>query len=147
MDVGQEPEHNLIQRKWFTCTYKVLRFHRICVHSVRMPCILSGWFGRHRRQRVFGFITTRWDSDPLSFTSSSRPLGYERVYLPLYKGAYTPFHIQGDAMLTCFVLFLPRSLMTWPYLIGYRDYMIYTEMWFSKHEAFTRCWANTGPAS
>ena len=25
-----------------------------------------------------------------------RPLGYERVYLPLYKVADTPFHIQGD---------------------------------------------------
>ena len=25
-----------------------------------------------------------------------RPLGYERVYLPLCKVADTPFHIQGD---------------------------------------------------
>ena len=25
-----------------------------------------------------------------------RPLWYERVYLPLYKVADTPFHIQGD---------------------------------------------------
>ena len=25
-----------------------------------------------------------------------RPLGYERVYLPLYKVADTPFHIQRD---------------------------------------------------
>ena len=25
-----------------------------------------------------------------------RPLAYERVYLPLYKVADTPFHIQGD---------------------------------------------------
>ena len=25
-----------------------------------------------------------------------RPTGYERVYLPLYKVADTPFHIQGD---------------------------------------------------
>ena len=24
------------------------------------------------------------------------PLGYERVYLPLYKVTVTPFHIQGD---------------------------------------------------
>ena len=24
------------------------------------------------------------------------PLGYQRVYLPLYKVADTPFHIQGD---------------------------------------------------
>ena len=28
--------------------------------------------------------------------SSKRPLGYERVYLPLSKVADTPFHIQGD---------------------------------------------------
>ena len=28
---------------------------------------------------------------------TSRPLGYERLYLPLYKVADTPFHIQrGD---------------------------------------------------
>ena len=26
----------------------------------------------------------------------SRPLGYERVYLPFCKVADTPFHIQGD---------------------------------------------------
>ena len=26
----------------------------------------------------------------------SRPVGYERVYLPLCKVADTPFHIQGD---------------------------------------------------
>ena len=26
------------------------------------------------------------------------PIGYERVYLPLYKVADTPFHIQGDRM-------------------------------------------------
>ena len=28
--------------------------------------------------------------------SPLRPLGYERVYLPLCKVADTPFHIQGD---------------------------------------------------
>ena len=28
-----------------------------------------------------------------------RPFGYERVYLPLYKVANTPFHIQGDELL------------------------------------------------
>ena len=26
----------------------------------------------------------------------NRPLGYEKVYLPLYKVADTPFHIQGE---------------------------------------------------
>ena len=29
---------------------------------------------------------------------SDRPLGYERVYLPLYKVADTPFHFQGDIL-------------------------------------------------
>ena len=29
-----------------------------------------------------------------------RPLGYERVYLPLYKVADTPFHIYGDEICT-----------------------------------------------
>ena len=29
-----------------------------------------------------------------------RHLGYERVYLPLYKVADTPFHIQGDDVST-----------------------------------------------
>ena len=28
----------------------------------------------------------------------TRPLGYERVYLPLHKVADTPFHIQGDVL-------------------------------------------------
>ena len=30
------------------------------------------------------------------YTRIIRPLGYERVYLPLHKVADTPFHIQGD---------------------------------------------------
>ena len=32
--------------------------------------------------------------NPLFF-KTIRPLGYERVYLPLYEVADTPFHIQG----------------------------------------------------
>ena len=32
--------------------------------------------------------------------SKSSVLGYEKVYLPLYKVADTPFHIQGDAKLS-----------------------------------------------
>ena len=28
----------------------------------------------------------------------NRPLGYDKVYLPLYKGADTAFHIQGDGI-------------------------------------------------
>ena len=30
-----------------------------------------------------------------------RPLGSEKVYLPLYKVANTPFHIQGDILSLC----------------------------------------------
>ena len=32
----------------------------------------------------------------ISYCFTIRRLGYERVYLPLYKVADTPFHIQGD---------------------------------------------------
>ena len=31
---------------------------------------------------------------------TNRPLGYERVYLPLYEVADTPIHIQGDEICT-----------------------------------------------
>ena len=36
--------------------------------------------------------------DNFIIKDNHRPLGYERVYLPLCKVADTPFHIQGDAM-------------------------------------------------
>ena len=36
---------------------------------------------------------------PLIHTVYFRPLGYERVYLPLCKVADAPFHIQGDEMM------------------------------------------------
>ena len=35
-----------------------------------------------------------------------RPLGYERVYLPLYKVADTPFHIQRDDIMLTLRLYL-----------------------------------------
>ena len=37
--------------------------------------------------------------------STIRPLGYERVYLPLYKVADTPFHIQRDVLYSVHFLF------------------------------------------
>ena len=37
-------------------------------------------------------------SPPNSQSVIIRPLGYERVYLPLCKVADTPFHIQGDEL-------------------------------------------------
>ena len=37
--------------------------------------------------------------DICSNVGEYRPLGYERVYLPLAKVADTPFHIQRDDML------------------------------------------------
>ena len=39
-----------------------------------------------------------------------RPLGYERVYLPLYKVADTPFHIQGDDIYTVYTMLKTRGL-------------------------------------
>ena len=47
-------------------------------------------------------IQERLDSNPLRgqyILSSFRPLGHERVYLPLYKVADTPYYIQGDDLL------------------------------------------------
>ena len=38
-------------------------------------------------------LINKHDKMPLS---SHRPPAYERVYLPLFKVADTPFHIQGD---------------------------------------------------
>ena len=36
------------------------------------------------------------------------PLEYERVYLPLYKVADTPFHIQADDVYTIHVILFRR---------------------------------------
>ena len=53
--------------------------------------IYSVWFTFFLLQNVlcmipiYGYIT--------------RPLGYQRVYLPLYKVADTPFHIHGNDMI------------------------------------------------
>ena len=41
----------------------------------------------------------------------TRPLGYERVYLPLYKVADTPFHIRGDG--ECVFTGCEDTLYTW----------------------------------
>ena len=48
--------------------------------------------------KVYIILTLRSDSSGIRRTIF-RPLGYERVYLPLYKVADTPFHIQGDDLL------------------------------------------------
>ena len=45
--------------------------------------------------RVFWLNTVLEEKDEII---SNRPFGYERVYLPLWKVADTPFHIQGDEM-------------------------------------------------
>ena len=45
-------------------------------------------------------FVTPWSDPQLqgrkNLQATNRPLGYERVYLPLCKVADTPFHIQGD---------------------------------------------------
>ena len=51
-----------------------------------------------------------------------RPLGYERVYLPLFKVADTPFHIQGDELYS----FLLSSFI-WEVFTMYN----WVEHWFS----------------
>ena len=43
--------------------------------------------------------------------SIDRPLGYERVYLPLYKVTDTPFHIQGHDIV--FVRYLHQHDHEW----------------------------------
>ena len=58
----------------------------------------------HKYQRKFfdehRIIQEPSMSDPLRRVSKhcfiQRHLGYERVYLPLYKVADRPFHVQGD---------------------------------------------------
>ena len=37
---------------------------------------------------------------------TSRPLGYERVYLPLTKVADTSFHIQGDEVMALMIVLI-----------------------------------------
>ena len=44
--------------------------------------------------------TIRIEAD-LSGVYIYRPLGHERVFLPLCKVADTPFHIQGDNITVC----------------------------------------------
>ena len=39
--------------------------------------------------------TQQADETSVGMSVVYRPLGYERVYLPLHKVADTPFHIQG----------------------------------------------------
>ena len=43
------------------------------------------------------------------YSSIDRHLGYERVYLPLYQVADTPFHIQGDEICHIAVTFTWNS--------------------------------------
>ena len=44
----------------------------------------------------------------------TRPLGYERVYLALYKEAGTPFNIQGEYVLRSNLLSIIPILFTSP---------------------------------
>ena len=44
-----------------------------------------------------------------SLTGICCPLRYERVYLPLYKVAYTPFHIQGNDVSHGFIKILEHD--------------------------------------
>ena len=59
-----------------------------------LQCPSHKIFSRHR-------INIGWtSSDRRKMVVILRPLGYERVYLPLYKVADTPFYIQRDDLLS-----------------------------------------------
>ena len=76
------------------------------------PAYQGGWEGGRGGGGLLGALPLHSDGCPLSLRKqwggleggskvrlasvwTLRPLGYERVYLPLYKVADTPFHIQG----------------------------------------------------
>ena len=48
-----------------------------------------------------------------------RPLGYEKVYLPLYKVADSPFHIQGDGIMALLTFLLTLSVRAASKMIVY----------------------------
>ena len=58
--------------------------------------------------------------------ATSRPLGYERVYLPLYKVVYTPFHIQGNEVIVTAIL-LYKNKMHYLLTCKVRRYCILNE--------------------
>ena len=43
----------------------------------------------------YRIVTLESGSEILELNAINRPLGYERVHLPLCKVAYPPFHFQG----------------------------------------------------
>ena len=63
-----------------------------CMWQTPMELTFRGW------TRVVICPKTQDPVCRLTYTSTYRLLGYERVYLPLCGVAYTPFHIQGDAI-------------------------------------------------
>ena len=71
---------------------KLVRLHKIVFVSVLLHLLADdlSQISRDilRMYCVFPFLCSIY-----------RPLVYERVYLPLYKVADTPFHIQGDDIL------------------------------------------------
>ena len=58
---------------------------------------------------LFTNISLKWDQFLLAYVY--RPLRYERVYLPLYKVADTPFHILGDDIYPSHHSKRPRSVV------------------------------------
>ena len=71
------------------------------------PHFVSFWLGssNHHSQPCIWHLFKCRQGDTVTWTMKSgscrspgtwRPLGYERVYLPLYKVVDTPFHRQGD---------------------------------------------------
>ena len=56
------------------------------------------------------------------YQNINRPLGYERVYLPLFNVAETPFHIQGDHI----IYILKKTFNRWSQLFHFSIYIIST---------------------
>ena len=94
-------------------------------HSYNIPkCVwsgVSGWSWEYRKSYPRSCCELKKRDNKivsrccLEKSVINRPLGYERVYLPLCKVADTPFHIQEDEMITtsC-VRHLQTYASVWP---------------------------------
>ena len=60
----------------------------------------------------FELDSEEWENKYLQSSLVFRPLEYERVYLPLYQVADTPFHIQGDDLAKMQLTQKPREYIT-----------------------------------
>ena len=99
--------------------------------------IWGGWFGRTAARcrgyiyyvsHLCGIRTADWFT-PDTKPGIYRPLGYERVYLPLCQVADTPFHIQGTIYLSA----------------TFRHTVQSTDVNSPGDDTLTQCWFDAGP--